>query len=237
MKILYLITARAGSKGLPRKNVKFLGGKPLIVYTIEFALKNIKAGDVLCISSNDDEVLLIAKRMGVEIAFKRPEEYATDTASSYDVIIHALRFYESAGHSFDAILMLQPTSPFREDDDFNNMISAYSDDLDMVVSVKQSKENPYFNLFEENSCGYLKKSKDGTFTRRQDCPPVFAYNGSMYLMNTSSVRKSPLTGFSKVRKVIMPDERSIDIDTLADWELAEFYLKKQNNVKESLNRS
>ena len=107
------------------------------------------------------------------------------------------------------------------------MIAAYTDDLDMVVSVKQSKENPYFNLFEENSEGYLIKSKAGNFSRRQDCPQVLAYNGSMYLINTSSVKKYSFSEFSKIKKVIMPDERSIDIDTYADWKLAEFYLKNE----------
>jgi CMP-N,N'-diacetyllegionaminic acid synthase len=227
MKLLYLIPARKGSKGLPGKNVKVLGERPLVSYSIEFALKNMKVGDVLCISSNDDEVLSIAKEMGVDIPFKRPEEYATDTASSYDFIIHALTFYENAGYSFDAILLLQPTSPFRDNEDLNNMIAAYTDDLDMVVSVKQSKENPYFNLFEENSEGYLIKSKAGNFSRRQDCPQVLAYNGSMYLINTSSVKKYSFSEFSKIKKVIMPDERSIDIDTYADWKLAEFYLKNE----------
>lgn len=231
MKILYLITARAGSKGLPGKNIKVLGKKPLVVYSIEFALKNMKDGDVLCVSSNDDEVLSIAKKMGVDIPFKRPEEYATDKASSYDVIMHALTFYEKTGYSFDAILLLQPTSPFRDYEDLNNMIAAYTDEIDMVVSVKQSKENPYFNLFEENSSGSLEKCKEGVFTRRQDCPPVFAFNGSMYLINTSSIKKYSIMEFSKIKKIIMPEERSIDIDTLADWNLAEFFLNKENNKK------
>lgn len=231
MRILYLITARAGSKGLPGKNVKILGNKPLVAYSIEFALQNMNPDDVLCISSNDDKVLSIAKGMGVDIPFIRPEEYATDTASSYDVIMHALSFYENAGYSFDAILLLQPTSPFRDVSDYKNMIAAYTSDVDMVVSVKQSKENPYFNLFEENNAGYLAKCKEGNFIRRQDCPPVFAYNGSMYLINTSSIKKYSIMEFSKIKKIIMPEERSIDIDTLADWNLAEFFLNKENNKK------
>jgi len=228
MRILYLIPARAGSKGLPGKNTKLLGNKPLVAYSIEFALQNMNDGDVLCVTSNDDEVLAIADKMGVQVPFKRPEELATDTASSYDVIMHALGFYEKAGHNFDAILLLQPTSPFRNRDDFNELIGVYDGQTDMVVSVKQSKENPYFTLFEEDARGFLQKSKEGNFERRQDCPPVYAFNGSMYLINTESVKLSFLNEFKKVKKIIMPEERSVDIDTFADWNLAEFYL---NNNK------
>ncbi|PZR19827.1 MAG: acylneuraminate cytidylyltransferase family protein [Flavobacterium psychrophilum] len=224
MRILYIIPARAGSKGLPGKNVKVLGDKPLVVYSIEFALVNLKEGDELCISTNDDEVLSIAEKMGVHVPFKRPEELATDTASSYDVILNALSFYENEGREFDAILLLQPTSPFRKQEDFDNLISAYGDNTDMVVSVKYSKENPYFTLFEENAGGYLVKSKEGDFSRRQDAPEVFAFNGSMYLINTEAVKRMQISKFKNIKKIIMPDERSIDIDTFADWNLAEFYL-------------
>jgi CMP-N,N'-diacetyllegionaminic acid synthase len=226
MRILYLIPARKGSKGLPGKNIKILGNKPLIEYSIDFALENIKLGDELCISTNDCEVVRIAKCKGVSIPFIRPEELSNDTASSYDVLLHALNFYEGLGKKFDAILLLQPTSPFRNSIDFNKMINEFDFDTDMVVSVKLSKENPYFNLFEENQNGLLKKSKDGNFLRRQDCPTVYAFNGSMYLINTNSIKKSTLIEFKKIKKIVMPEERSIDIDTLVDWTLAEFYLNK-----------
>lgn len=227
MRILYLIPARAGSKGLPGKNTRLLGDKPLVAYSIEFALNNCKEGDALCISSNDDDVIAIANKMGVAVPFKRPEELATDTASSYDVIMHALNFYEKLGSTFDSVLLLQPTSPFRNQDDFNEMVANYEEDLDMVVSVKHSKENPYFTLFEENTDGFLKKSKEKKFERRQDCPEVFAYNGSMYLINVKSIKNSSHSEFKRIKKIIMPEERSVDIDTYADWNLAEFYLNKQ----------
>lgn len=227
MKILYLIPARAGSKGLPEKNVKILGDKPLIVYTIDFVLNNIKFGDELCISTNDDKVLDIATRLGIDVPFTRPEELASDTASSFDVIMHAIKYYEDNKKHFDLVLLLQPTSPFRSQQDFDALIQNFEDDIDMVVSVKKSKENPYFTLFEENECGFLDKSKKGNFERRQDCPEVFAFNGSLYLMKVSSLKNGPISGFKKIKKIVMPEERSIDIDTLADWALAEFYFSKQ----------
>jgi len=226
MKILYLIPARAGSKGLPGKNIKLLGGKPLIVHTIDFVLQNIKPEDELCISTNDDNVLTIVSNLGIHVPFKRPEELSSDTANSYEVIIHALKHYESNNRFFDFVMLLQPTSPFRIQQDFDNVIQSYTDDIEMVVTVKKAKENPYFNLFEENESGFLDKSKKGNFQRRQDCPDVFAFNGSMYLMKISALKENQFIEFKKIKKVIMPEERSIDIDTMADWVLAEFYLNK-----------
>ena len=209
---------------LPGKNIKILGDKPLIEYSINFALENLKQGDEICISTNDLDVVEIAKSKGVKIPFIRPEELSNDTASSYDVIKHALNFYENLGKNFDAILLLQPTSPFRNQFDFNQLMDKYDNNIDMVVSVKLAKENPYFTLYEETQQGLLHKSKEGNFERRQDSPLVYAFNGSMYLINVKSIKKSKLSEFDKIRKIIMPEERSVDIDTPADWALAEFYL-------------
>lgn len=229
MRILYIIPARKGSKGLPGKHTKILGAKSLIEYSIHFALENIKDGDELCVSTNDLTVAEIAKSNGVSIPFIRPEELSDDSASSYDVIMHALNFYDGLGKTFDAILLLQPTSPFRKQLDFISLINEFDDDTDMVVSVKLVKDSPYFNLFEESSEGFLQKCKDSNFVRRQDCPFVYAFNGSMYLINTNTIRHSTLSEFKKVKKIIMPEERSVDIDTFADWTLAEFYFKNYEN--------
>lgn len=227
MRILFLITARAGSKGLLGKNIKLLGDKPLISYSIDFAIRNLKAEDEICISTDDLNVIKIANNLGINVPFVRPKELASDTATSYDVIMHALDYYEKGGKTFDCVLLLQPTSPFRNQQDFENLISTYNRDLDMVVTVKSSKENPYFTLFEEDELGLLNKSKSGNFQRRQDCPKVFAYNGSMYLMKVAALKSKTISEFKKIKKIVMPEERSIDIDTMTDWILAEFYLDKQ----------
>ena len=224
MRILYIIPARAGSKGLPGKNTRILGTKPLVAYTIDFALNNMKVDDKLCISTNDDEVIKIASSLGVQIPFKRPEVLASDEASTYDVIMHAINYYEKENIFFDLVFLLQPTSPFRTQEDFNSLFKNYDNNIEMVVSVKKSKENPYFNLFEENEFGFLNKSKESDFQRRQDCPEVFAFNGSMYLMKVSALKMYPINKFKKIKKVIMPDERSIDIDTPNDWTVAEYLL-------------
>jgi CMP-N,N'-diacetyllegionaminic acid synthase len=224
MRTLIIIPARAGSKGLPGKNTKLLGGKPLIAYSIEFALAVKGADDVICISSNDDDVLKITADYGLDLPFKRPEELASDSASSNDVIMHALNCYEAKGEFFDAMLLLQPTSPFRTMEDFDRLKEQFTDDCEMAVSVKNVKENPYFSMFEENPEGYLQKSKKADFSTRQECPPVFAYNGSMYLVKVSSLKKSGLHGLSNIKKMVMPAERSVDIDTMMDWIIAEYIL-------------
>ncbi len=224
MRSLIIIPARAGSKRLPGKNTRMLGGKPLVAHTIEFALQIRGNNDVICVSSNDDDVIEIARKFNLDVPFKRPEELASDQASSHDVVMHALNYYESQNLFFDAILLLQPTSPFRVQSDFEGLMREFTDDCDMAVSVKSVKETPYINLFEQNKEGYLEKSKKGDFASAQQCPAVYAYNGSMYLIRTSSIKKSYLHDLRRIKKLVMPEERSVDIDTRLDWAIAEYIL-------------
>lgn len=224
MRTLIIIPARAGSKGLPGKNTKLLGGLPLISHTLLFAKKIKEDTDVICVSTNDELVINIAKELEIEVPFKRPEVLASDRAGTYEVLLHALSYYDSINLDFDAVLLMQPTSPFRKEEDFIKLKELYDNKCDMVVAVKNAKENPYFTLFEEKFDGYLEISKVADFKTRQECPTVYAYNGSMYLIRTSSLRKSNLAGFRKIKKVVMPDERSIDIDTIQDWIVAEYFL-------------
>jgi N-acylneuraminate cytidylyltransferase len=226
VRILYVIPARAGSKRLIGKNIKLLGGKPLISYSIEFALQNLTKSDELCISTDDDEVIKIAQKMGIQVPFIRPKELATDNASTHDVLIHAIEYYEKKGKRFDSLLLLQPTSPFRIKKELDELFSLYHNNLDMVVSVKKAKENPYYTLFEEEENGFLIRSKEQKFNRDQDCPKVYILNGSMYLINIKSLKIMKMNEFKKIKKILMPDERSVDIDTFSDWALAEFYLSQ-----------
>ena len=225
---IFIIPSRKGSKGLPGKNTKLLGGKPLIAYTIEFAKKNSKENDIICISSDDPDVFKIAKSYNVEPDFIRPYELCTDKASTFDVIKHALEFYQNNDLAIDNIILLQPTSPFRLDDDFISMKALFeTSNADMVVSVKIAKENPYFTLFKENAEGNLEKFiQNELYFTRQECPPAYVYNGSIYIVRKEAFDQKFNFAFNKIRKFIMPEERSVDIDTYADWALAEYYLKK-----------
>jgi N-acylneuraminate cytidylyltransferase len=121
---------------------------------------------------------------------------------------------------------LQPTSPIRIIEDYKNICRIFEKGAELAVSVKESKANPYFNLFEENSYGYLEKSKKSNFEIRQDCPRIYEYNGSMYLASVTALQKHGLHGMKKISKMLMPDERSVDIDDMKDWELALYFYEK-----------
>ena len=221
MKILYLIPARGGSKGLPNKNIKELNSKPLIHYSIDYARKFVLDDDI-CVSTDSDEIVACVNQINLSVRFKRPDEIATDTSSTNEVIVHALNKLESEGKFYDLLILLQPTSPFRKAVDFKNMLKNWDNNLDLMVSVKEPHDSPYFNIFEENSLGYLEKSKATLGTRRQDVPKVYTYNGSIYIFNVKSLKEKPISSFDKIKKYIMNDPIcSIDIDNHFDWLVAE----------------
>lgn len=225
MKILYVIPARGGSKGIPGKNIKPLAGKPLIGYTIDVARSLAQDYDI-CVSSDDKNIINTVEEMGLKVPFIRPQELATDKSGTYEVLLHALNFYEEQGIHYDTIVLLQPTSPFRTADDVRACIELYSSDIDMVVSVKQASANPYYNAFETDENGFLHISKgEGNYTRRQDAPKVWEYNGAVYVINTETLKKMPLGKFPRRRMYEMSAEHSIDLDTPTDWLIAEALLK------------
>jgi CMP-N,N'-diacetyllegionaminic acid synthase len=225
MKILYLITARGGSKGLPGKNIKLLGGKPLLCYSIDMA-RQLTTDNNICLSTDNDEIANTATAYGLQVPFTRPGQLSSDTAGSREVILHALEHYRQKGITYDLVVLLQPTSPFRSKYDLQQMIAMYEPSLDMVVSVKIPHHNPYFSLFEENEAGFLELSKVNRAERRQDAPQVYAYNGSVYCINPASLNSKKLNEFRRVKKYIMDDVRSVDIDTQFDWYVAEMILEK-----------
>ncbi len=228
MNILVVIPARGGSKGIPGKNIKPLNGKPLIYYTID-AARCITDDAHICVSTDDDRIIDVVEHYGLKVPFKRPDYLATDTASTYDVLLHALHFYEEKGEHLDVIVLLQATSPFRTGEHVKEALALYSNEIDMVVSVKETDSNPYYVCFEENAQGMLEISKgDGHYTRRQDCPPVYEYNGAIYVINPVSLKKMPLNKFPKRRKYVMDREHSLDLDTMLDWQIAEIVI---NDIK------
>lgn len=225
MNALYLIPARGGSKGIANKNVKFLNGKPLIYYTIDVAREFAKDKDI-CVSTDSKKIQEIVKKRGLKVPFLRPSEYAGDHSPVENTIKHALEFYANQGRKYEALILLQPTSPLRRAKHLKEAISLYDNDIDMLVSVKESSSNPYFNLFEEDKNGFLTKSKQGEFKRRQDCPSVFEYNGAIYIINIDSFLTKGFRGLKRIRKYIMDSRYSIDIDDQLEWEFAEFIMQK-----------
>lgn len=228
MKTLYVIPARGGSKGIPGKNIKPLAGKPLISYTIDVARELAPDCDI-CVTTDDADIISTVEAMDLKVPFVRPAELATDHSGTYEVLIHALDFYESQGIHYDTLVLLQPTSPLRTADDVRSCLQLYTPEIDMVVSVMQAATNPYYNAFETDEDGFLHISKgDGKYTRRQDAPKVWEYNGAVYVINTASLRKMRLGEFTRRRMYEMSRERSIDLDTPTDWLIAETLIR--NNL-------
>jgi CMP-N,N'-diacetyllegionaminic acid synthase len=225
---LFIIPARAGSKGIAGKNHKVLGQFPLIQYSINYA-RHFVSDSQICITTDDEAILNLAKQLNLLVPFVRPKELANDTASANDVIQHTIKYYESIGQFFTTVVYLQPTSPFRLKKHFTEAYQQYiNEPADMVVSVCESHLNPYFSLFEEDEQGYLKRSKvlpDG-INRRQDAPSIYTYNGSIYIINKKALQNKPLHQLEKIKKYIMSDDYLIDIDTMKDWYYAEFLLNK-----------
>jgi len=215
---LFIIPARGGSKGLPRKNILPLGGKPLICHSID-AARGLSDDCHICVSTDDAEIRKVVEDYGLSLPFVRPAELASDTAGSREVLLHAWDFYQrQPGRSYARICLLQPTSPLRGARHIGEALQLWQDDLDMVVSVRESKANPYFNLFEEEG-GYLKKSKPGNYLRRQDAPPVWEYNGAIYLIRPAALQSLPIAQFGRVRKYVMSGADSVDLDTELDYRL------------------
>lgn len=226
--MLFLIPARAGSKGVPGKNIRLLGGKPLIVHSIRAALAAAGGNDEVVVSTDSEEIARIAREAGASVPFIRPGELATDTASSRDVIIHAADVIgREKGVDIDTVVLLQPTSPFRNPDDIHKATDLFREARpDMVVSVREAATNPYYNAYEAAPDGTLHLSKgDGRFTRRQDAPGVWEFDGSIYVINVDSLRAYPsLAAMPRILPIVNSAKYNIDIDTELDFRLAELII-------------
>lgn len=226
MKPLIIIPARGGSKGIPHKNIKPLNGKPLIHYTIDVA-RGVAKDEDICVSTDDVDIIKCVEDYGLKVPFVRPAELATDTAGTYEVLLHAIDFYEKQGRKYDVVLLLQNTSPFRTVQHVKDALELYRPEIDMVVSVNETRTNPYYNCFEDNEEGFLKKTLDSiVFVRRQDAPKTYEYNGAIYVINPEQLKKMPLGKFTRRIKYVMDDIHSIDLDNMMDWKYAEFIIKE-----------
>tara|TARA_B100000989_G_scaffold297915_1_gene285226 strand:- start:303 stop:1007 length:705 start_codon:yes stop_codon:yes gene_type:complete len=225
---IFIIPARKGSKGIPNKNIKKLFGTPLIKYTTDFAKKIKTSNDIICITTNDQRVKNIIKNDNEIEIINRPNNISLDSTSMQDVIDHVIEFYDYKNISFNSIVLLQPSSPIRKISDFKKIKKEFNINVDMVVSVKKAKENPYYLLYEENNKGFLEKSKPLKVTRRQDAPEVYCLNGSFFMINNISLKNKLINDFSKIIKVEMPFERSIDLDDKLDWDFLNFLILNKN---------
>ena len=220
MKVIAIIPARGGSKGVPGKNIRLLGSKPLLQYTAEAALKS-ELLDHTIISTDSDNIASIAKSCGIEIPFIRPDVLATDTAASIDVVIHAINFLEKQGKFYDAVCLLQPTNPFRAAGFIDRAIKQFiQKDADCLISVLPVPHefNPHW-VFEIGMKGELNiaTGEKEIIKRRQDLPPAFFRDGSIYLTKTSVI-KDQQSFYGKHIEYIESDPLFyVNIDSENDW--------------------
>lgn len=226
--MLAIITARGGSKGIPGKNIKSLAGKPLIVYTIEAAMKS-KYIDRIVLSTDDKKIAEIAAHYGVEIPFFRPPELATDISPTIDTLIYTIdRLQSEENVKISEFLLLQPTSPLRTADDIDNAIKIYHDrNADSILSVTKLNHSPHLALKIKDN-GAIEKYIGGEMapTNRQQNEKAYMINGAIYIFNYSLIKNNHTYFGEKTLAYIMPKERSIDIDDPVDFEFAEYILTR-----------
>jgi N-acylneuraminate cytidylyltransferase len=224
LKILALIPARSGSKGVLDKNIRMLGQKPLIAYSIEAALKSKSI--LRTIVSTDSEVYAgISKNFGAEVPFIRPAYLAEDNTASIDVVLHALEYLSEKGDHYDAVCLLQPTSPFRSNDLIDRAIEKFIEsNADALISVLPVPHefNPHWT-FEPTKDNYLKiaTGESSIIKRRQDLPPAFIRDGSIYITKTSVLLGQKSFYGDQLTYIINDPALSVNIDTEHDWKKAE----------------
>jgi CMP-N,N'-diacetyllegionaminic acid synthase len=225
MRILALITARGGSKRLPGKNTLQLGGKPLVVWSIEVA-KDIPGICDLLVSTDDPRIASICEAEGAYVPWLRPDNLATDTASSVDVALHALDWYEAERGVVDGLLLLQPTSPFRTRLTVERGIALFiKHNLQPVLGVSTTHAHPLWTLKIQYDHLVPFMQEHGLETRTQDLPPAYLVNGSFYLITPLELRTCrSFVGRGAIPLIIETPKESLDIDTEWDFKMAEMIL-------------
>ena len=217
------IFARGGSKGLPGKNIKELGGLPLLAYGIRLAQAMDRVERVF-VSTDDPQIAAVATQFGAEV-IDRPTALATDTASEWMAWQHAINHVRAQGLHFDVFLSLPATSPLRNAQDVGNCLDALQADVDVVITVTPSARSPYFNMISTDGAG-LAHVVLGTaqFQRRQDVPPVYDITTVAYVARPDFILTHERLFEGRVRPVVVPKERAVDIDDAYDFKLAQALL-------------
>ena len=230
MKILILIPARGSSKRILNKNIRILGKKPLIVWTIEIAKKILGICDVL-VSTDDSSIATISKEAGALVPWLRPSILSTDFSNSVDVSIHAIDMYENEKQKIDALLLLEPTSPFRNINTIQKGIKLFQDNnFKPVLGVSPSYSHPMWAFKLENNYLIPYMKNHGLNKRSQDLPEVYNVNGNFYLIKTKDL-KSNKSFISKetLPLIISNPKESLNIDDERDWDLAEYFINHKTN--------
>ena len=230
MSTVAFIFARSGSKGLPNKNVKLFAGKPLIAHSIEQAL-TVKRIERVIVSTDSEEIAQISLRYGAEIPYLRPVELVQDESPELLSWRHGLEFLRNTTGSLPQVMIsLPPTSPLRWPQDIENCLDEFQkDDADVVITVTNAHRNPYYNMVKANENGSfnLVNQSKSKITRRQDAPQIYDVTTLCYVARPKFVMTHDSIFEGKVKAVEVPNQRSIDIDSLLDFEIAEFLFYKQ----------
>ncbi|TXE05872.1 acylneuraminate cytidylyltransferase family protein [Gelidibacter salicanalis] len=229
MRILGIIPARGGSKGIPKKNIKLLEGKPLLTYTAEVALRSNLLSEVI-VSTDDDEIMSVAKKLGIKTPFKRPAELAQDDTPTVEVILHALNWYKNQNIHFDAVCLLQVTYPFRTLAFLDAAIDKFSSsNCDALISVQKVPHvyNPHWT-FEANDKGYLDiaTGESKIISRRQELPEAYHRDGAIYLTTTKTLLEQRSLYGKRVGFIESPAEGYVNLDSMNDWNKAIDFIKK-----------
>lgn len=226
------ICARGGSKGVVRKNIRPLNGKPLIYYTIECA-RLCPELDRTVISTDDEEFAQIARQYGADVPFMRPAHLAQDTSSKWDVFRNLVETLEAKDYRrVDILVDLDTGVPLREPQDVSMCINLMLEsDADVVVTAYVPDRNPYFNMVEVDEEGYAKVSKplNTPITRRQDAPHVYGLSPAVYAIRRDALWKYEHWAHSKMKICLIPHERAVDIDTELDFRFVEFLMTNKNS--------
>jgi CMP-N,N'-diacetyllegionaminic acid synthase len=229
-KVICIIPARGGSKGVPKKNIKLLNGKPLLQYTYEFA-KELGIFKSICLSTDSDEISNIGKNLGIEVPFKRPDSISRDDTSSLEVVMHAVEYYKRVNnYTFDFICLLQPTVPFRDPDVLlKSMIDFLNQEqYDTLITFREvpHKYNPdWVFKFDIESKAVYPVDRNGVLKRRQDLSKYYFRDGSIYLFKTQNLLSNSIYG-NLIMPVILTDQNDVNIDTMEDWIKAESFFRK-----------
>jgi CMP-N-acetylneuraminic acid synthetase len=231
-KVLGLITARGGSKGIPGKNIKPLGGKALINWTVTAALES-KTIDRVVLSTDDEEIARVAREGGAEVPFMRPAELAGDNSPHIDVVLHAITWLaDNEDYHPDYVMLLQPTSPFRTAENIDSAVAlAEEKGGDGVLSVVEAPSHPYIvkRIAEDGTLADFVETPKG-YLQRQTMKPAYAINGAIYLTRTELIIEEKKLSTGRFYPYVMNEEQSIDIDTPFDLHLAELLIEDQKKL-------
>jgi N-acylneuraminate cytidylyltransferase len=229
--IVGFIFARGGSQGVPGKNIRLLAGKPLIAYAIETAFQS-EFIDRVVVSTDDEKIAQVAQDFGAEVPFIRPKELAQNNSPEWLAWQHAIRILKERDNSreLDVFVSIPPTAPLRSVEDVDNAIQTFLEsDVDVVITVKNASRHPSFNMvsIDENGCTTLVLPPSNTICRRQDIFPVYDMTTVAYVASPQFIMEAKSIFDGKVKSVIIPEERALDIDTELDFEIVELMMRKR----------